>query len=147
MFCVSQVWWTADGAVWTCATSAAAFGVRAFHVLLTFSGQMWLIGGAGSPYYYNDVWGSTDGVQWVVQAPLPTSYYLQSFAAVVVNSSILTTGASGSTEFRTISVCLAAILETLATSRSHFVGWGRGGCLCSCVVCGQPVCAWQSFAL
>ena len=97
---LSQVWWTADGAVWTCATSAAAFPARYNLVLLVFSGQMWLVGGYGGTDL-NDVWASTDGVQWVAQAPLPSS--LSSFAAVVLGSSILTTGCV-STEFKNIGV-------------------------------------------
>ena len=99
--CVGQVWWTNDGAVWTCANSTAAFSGRYTFVLLVFSGQMWLFGGHFSASYLQDVWGSTDGVLWVAQAPLPAT--LSSFAAVVLNSSILTTGYV-STEFKTVGV-------------------------------------------
>ena len=103
---VSQVWWTADGAVWTCATSEAAFTGRQDFVLLVFSGQLWLLGGYGRSFYYTkEVWASADGVQWVAQAPMPAP--MATFAAVVLNSSILTTGYDQFREFSTIGVCLA----------------------------------------
>ena len=98
---VSQVWWTADGAVWIRATSAAAFTVRRAAVLLVLSGQLWLFGGDCAYLPPREVWASTDGVQWVAQAPLPSG--MTEFAAVVLNSNILTTGYAA-TEYNTVGV-------------------------------------------
>jgi hypothetical protein len=65
----SQVWYTDDGANWSRATYSAGFGVRDGHSCVVYNGSMWLIAGApssGTGYatFANDVWSSTDGVNW-----------------------------------------------------------------------------------
>ena len=68
----SDVWSSNNGAAWTKATAAAAFGIREAMGCVVFNpttgsgtdGRMWLIGGDDFQYLYNDVWSSTDGAAW-----------------------------------------------------------------------------------
>jgi hypothetical protein len=68
---LNDVWSTADGEFWRLETSSAAFPARCAAASTAFNNRIWLIGGAGSnPYiegkfYYNDVWASSDGSNWV----------------------------------------------------------------------------------
>jgi len=63
----NDVWYSADGINWTCATGAAAFSPRYQHTSVVYNGYMWVIAGynsnsGGNPY--NDVWYSPDGINW-----------------------------------------------------------------------------------
>jgi len=59
-----DVWSTGNGSSWTRALDNAPFGpIRYGHRVLSFNGQMYLIGGA-SGSVKNDVWSSADGVTW-----------------------------------------------------------------------------------
>ena len=68
----SDVWSSTNGAAWTRASAAAAFGIREAMGCVVFNpatgsgtdGRMWLIGGDDFQYLYNDVWSSTDGAAW-----------------------------------------------------------------------------------
>ena len=72
----ADVWHSADGVKWTCATKAAAFGKRAASAVVAFDDRLWLIGGRidkrsdppekGYEQYttFNDVWSSPDGANW-----------------------------------------------------------------------------------
>jgi uncharacterized repeat protein (TIGR01451 family) len=75
-----EVWSSTDGANWICATRNAPYGNRAAPAVTVFDGKMWLMGGStpapGKGYsdpnglgypdidMNNDVWSSTDGVNW-----------------------------------------------------------------------------------
>lgn len=65
----NQVWSSSDGAAWHCATKAAAWSPRLGAGGVVFKGRMWILGGIdryfdGEKFLRNDVWSSTDGVQW-----------------------------------------------------------------------------------
>lgn len=63
----SDVWSSADGRDWTCATARAPWAPRAYHQALEFRGKLWVLGGGNYlPEYrgYNDVWCSADGATW-----------------------------------------------------------------------------------
>lgn len=72
----TDVWWTTDGLTWTCAVQEAPYGKRYAPVVAAFGGKLWVVGGAieaeSNPpekHYkqyttYNDVWCSSDGVNW-----------------------------------------------------------------------------------
>lgn len=68
-----QVWSSADGVSWTAATTAP-FRSRNNHALAVFNDRLWVIGGAYfDPVPYrtfalNDVWSSSDGLNWVREA-------------------------------------------------------------------------------
>jgi hypothetical protein len=74
---LNDVWHSTDGANWIRATANAAWSPRAFHAALVFQNKMWVFGGGNYvPTYlgHNDVWCSSDGVQWTQvtdKAPWP----------------------------------------------------------------------------
>jgi len=65
---VSQVWHSKDGVNWALATSTPGFAIRQNQTSVVFDNKMWVIGGLnpniGSGIFYNDVWNSSDGVNW-----------------------------------------------------------------------------------
>lgn len=72
----ADVWWSTDGAAWTCATENAPYGNRTASAVAVFEGKLWLMGGytqqpndppeKSYPQYttHNDVWASRDGATW-----------------------------------------------------------------------------------
>ncbi len=63
----NDVWSSADGKHWTCATEHAGWAPRAYHQAVVLNDQMYVLGGGNYvPTYeaYNDVWSSRDGVNW-----------------------------------------------------------------------------------
>jgi hypothetical protein len=62
-----DVWSSADGVTWECATAEAPWAARAYHLVVAHAGKLWVIaGGNYVPEYEarHDVWSSTDGVHW-----------------------------------------------------------------------------------
>jgi len=68
-----DVWNSTDGVNWTQVNkdNPAPWGQRMVHHTLVHDGKIWVMGGQTSPrfvdgeqVYYNDVWNSTDGVNW-----------------------------------------------------------------------------------
>ena len=68
-----DVWSSGDGVSWTQETAAAPWGIRCLHVAFVHDGKLWVMGGetmtqfvpSGPPdAHYNDVWCSSDGVNW-----------------------------------------------------------------------------------
>jgi hypothetical protein len=78
----SDVWYSSDGITWAQATASAAFGKRAGHTSVVFPDpndnnklKMWVIGGSSAPQTtppseidmpQNDVWSSSDGINWML---------------------------------------------------------------------------------
>ncbi len=63
----NDVWSSADGKEWQLVTAHAGWSPRAYHQAVVHDGKMWVLGGGNYvPKYHavNDVWSSTDGVQW-----------------------------------------------------------------------------------
>lgn len=64
---INDVWWSTDGANWTLATANAPWAARSAFGTAVFDNKMWVIGGMGDDDgtdHYNDVWSSSDGVNW-----------------------------------------------------------------------------------
>ena len=64
----NDVWFSADGATWTQATSDAAWS-RFLHSSVVYDDKMWVLGGRDlnsniNIGYKNDLWFSTDGITW-----------------------------------------------------------------------------------
>jgi hypothetical protein len=68
-----DVWYSADGLNWTQATATAPWGERCLHCAVVHDGRIWVMGGetmtrfvpSGPPdAHFNDVWCSTDGINW-----------------------------------------------------------------------------------
>ncbi|MCC6442221.1 MAG: hypothetical protein IT210_02065 [Armatimonadetes bacterium] len=67
----SDVWSSADGVHWDRAVEKVPWGPRALHYTVTFQDKIWVMGGQTLPQFgpaeeafYNDVWRSSDGIQW-----------------------------------------------------------------------------------
>jgi hypothetical protein len=66
----NDVWYSADGADWTLATSDAVWEPRSGHTSVVFADRIWVVNGVGrflGPDFANgqrDIWSSEDGVTW-----------------------------------------------------------------------------------
>ncbi|MEO0093009.1 MAG: kelch repeat-containing protein [candidate division WOR-3 bacterium] len=65
----NDVWYSTDGVNWIQATNSAAWTTRGSHTSVVFDDKIWVIGGS---YFIgpliepnNDVWYSTDGINWI----------------------------------------------------------------------------------
>jgi outer membrane protein assembly factor BamB len=65
---LNDVWYSSDGVNWTRATAHAGWSAREGHTSVVFDDKMWVLGGWlggwGHAGDKNDVWYSTDGVNW-----------------------------------------------------------------------------------
>lgn len=64
---LNDVWSSSDGVDWKPATRKAPWAPRAYHGALAYDDKIWIFGGGNyRPTYigYNDVWNSSDGVNW-----------------------------------------------------------------------------------
>ncbi len=82
----NDIWNSADGRVWTRIADTVEWGPRVLHTTVVFDGKIWVIGGQTLPQFaaadhrfYDDVWNSTDGVDWqqvrVSGAPQPAPHW------------------------------------------------------------------------
>ena len=69
----SDVWNSTDGVTWTHVNegSEVPWGPRALHHTLVFDNKIWVMGGQTMPQFapaeeafYNDIWTTTDGINW-----------------------------------------------------------------------------------
>ena len=65
----SDVWSSRTGYQWTRVTTSAGWQGRMGHTSIEFNGKLWVIGGRTSTsgaaqYFKNDVWSTSDGIQW-----------------------------------------------------------------------------------
>ena len=67
-----DVWCSADGVEWEQRTASAPWGQRVLHYAAACAGKIWVMGGQTLPQFaaeeeifYNDVWNSADGKNWV----------------------------------------------------------------------------------
>ncbi|MDP1800509.1 MAG: LamG-like jellyroll fold domain-containing protein [Bacteroidota bacterium] len=72
----NDVWNSIDGITWNLVTDSAAWNPRGqISEVIVFNNKMWIIGGGTYNWdrkYYNDVWSSSDGINWTLvthQAP------------------------------------------------------------------------------
>lgn len=72
----NDVWNSSDGVNWNLVTDSAAWNPRGqINNVCVFNNKMWIIGGGTYNWdkkYYNDVWSSSDGINWTLvthQAP------------------------------------------------------------------------------
>lgn len=80
----NDVWSSTDGVNWTQATAHAPWAGRGAFGTVVYNNKMWVIGGMGNldgTDHYNDVWSSSDGVNWTqvtAEAPWAKRGMLQS---------------------------------------------------------------------
>lgn len=63
----NDVWSSADGIEWKQEVASAPWSPRAYHAAVVHDGKIWVLGGGNYvPEYHaqNDVWSSSDGVNW-----------------------------------------------------------------------------------
>lgn len=63
----NDVWHSSNGVAWNRATPSASWDARTDHSSLVFNNKMWVIGGQNSSpsnNLKNDVWYSSDGINW-----------------------------------------------------------------------------------
>jgi len=89
---LSDVWYSTDGANWSRASPAAPWQGRRRHAAVVHDGRIWVLGGAttsgGREGRLNDVWSSTNGVEWTqttASAPWAARY---NHAAVSFNGAL-----------------------------------------------------------
>lgn len=94
---------SASGAAWTSST-AAPWTARDKFGVVVFNGQVFVIGGAGGGgfNFFNDVWASTDCVNWtqVVSAAPWTKRH--SMGLVVLGDTLYLVGGSGSSQYNDV---------------------------------------------
>ncbi|HUO58280.1 MAG TPA: protease pro-enzyme activation domain-containing protein [bacterium] len=92
---LSDVWNSSDGVTWNQVTSSPVFGHRTDFGLVVYNNKMWLIGGASTLTpndAKNDVWYTTDGVNWC-QATASAAFTPRTgLGAVVLNNQIYVLG-------------------------------------------------------
>lgn len=94
----SDVYSSGSGSSWTKVNADAPFGGRYGSQVLSFNGQLWLIGGNSNGTLMNDVWSSSNGNAWTqVLAPSTSGTATQfspreDFGALVYNGSMWVIG-------------------------------------------------------
>jgi len=67
-YTINDVWYSTDGTTWTQATGSAAWSARCAHASVVYDNKMWVMGGlynsASRIGLLNDIWYSTNGVNW-----------------------------------------------------------------------------------
>jgi uncharacterized membrane protein len=100
----NDVWYSSDGVNWTRATDNAAWSIRGYHTSIVFDGRMWVIGGyGGAPYvptYKNDVWYSSDGVNWTRATALAGWSARRGHTSVVFDDKMWVIGGYGNSTFK-----------------------------------------------
>jgi hypothetical protein len=76
---LSDVYNSSDGKNWTLVTNSAAFGARFGHSCTVYNNKIWLSGGIKlddetGVSYLNDIWNSSDGVNWTQVARVRETY-------------------------------------------------------------------------
>jgi hypothetical protein len=95
----NDVWHSTDGADWTRAVPtdpSKIWPARFSHQSVVFNGRIWVLGGRFAGLYFNDVWSSADGVDWVEEtsaAPWDPRGY---FSAVVYANRLWVIGGGNS---------------------------------------------------
>ncbi|TQV74553.1 hypothetical protein FKG94_16205, partial [Exilibacterium tricleocarpae] len=67
-----DIWSSRDGVTWVQEETSAGFGPRFNHQVVVFDDKLWLVGGAvrsGLGGRLNDVWSSSNGVDWTQVTP------------------------------------------------------------------------------
>ena len=66
---LNDVWRSMNGKDWVSLTVSRAFAGRQDHRMASFGGSLWVVGGHvrvnGRDEYFDDVWQSVDGINWV----------------------------------------------------------------------------------
>ncbi len=97
----NDVWSSTNGRTWNLVTSSAPWTPRFGQETLVHNGKIWLLG--GSPKVdditnYNDIWTTTDGVNWTEVRDHPLWYPRYDYAAVSYKGCIYLFGGIGNSD-------------------------------------------------
>ncbi len=100
----NDVWYSTDGINWTQATASAAWEARSGLATTVYNNKIWLAGGHGSgggPYgtYYDDIWYSTDGINWTRATASATGSPRDMQAVVVYSDKMWMMGGYNNSEY------------------------------------------------
>jgi hypothetical protein len=66
--CLNDVWYSSDGVNWTQVTASAPWSSRKSFQCFVYNSKLWIVGGnhmeTSSGSTLNDVWSSSDGINW-----------------------------------------------------------------------------------
>ncbi|NLF17943.1 MAG: hypothetical protein GX595_11905, partial [Lentisphaerae bacterium] len=72
----NDVWNSADGKTWKRVSNQVPWGPRVLHYTVAFKDRIWIMGGQTLPQFapekeifYDDIWNSSDGVNWTKVTP------------------------------------------------------------------------------
>jgi hypothetical protein len=92
----NDVWSSPDGIHWTQMTANAAFQARDSHSVVAFNNgnglMLFLIGGSSNGSILNDVWDSSDGINWTQVTFNAVFYPREDFESVIYNNQIWVIG-------------------------------------------------------
>jgi N-acetylneuraminic acid mutarotase len=91
----NEIWKSSDGINWIQVTNNAPFSKRSGHKIFEFNSKLWLIGGYdtnGSPMFKNDIWNSSDGINWTQVSNNAPFSQRTNFGLVIFNSKIYLIG-------------------------------------------------------
>lgn len=103
----SEVWSSPDGAAWTL-VSSGKFPARQAHGSAVFDGKIWIVGGESdipqkSYQMLNDVWSSSDGVNWTQETAAAEFSPRAGIGLVTFGRSLWVVGGRGGTRVPTFS--------------------------------------------
>ena len=87
----NDVWYSSDGINWTQATANAGWSARRGHTSIVFDNKIWVIGGVtldNPPTRYNDVWYSSDGINWT-QATANAGWSARGYHTSIVTNNVM----------------------------------------------------------
>jgi len=92
---LNDVWYSSNGIDWTQATSSAQWSPRRGHTSVVYDNKMWVIGGAGANAWddnLNDVWYSSNGIDWTQATSSAPWSKRSSHSSVVFNNQMWLVG-------------------------------------------------------
>mmetsp|Transcript_19517 Transcript_19517/g.31767 ORF Transcript_19517/g.31767 Transcript_19517/m.31767 type:complete len:326 (-) Transcript_19517:33-1010(-) len=93
---LNDVWSSEDGITWQQVSDHASWRARSGHAMVAFNEEIWVLAGENSPIgqsiYFNDVWASRDGHQWVQLSGSAPWCKRTSAAAAAFNSQVFVLG-------------------------------------------------------
>lgn len=131
---VNDVWWSSDGKMWNRAVKSAGFSPRSMLSAVVHNGRIYAANGAFDgnvvSVYYNDVWSSADGVNWVQEtAAAPYAARCDSNLISYGGHMYMTAGVSGifTPSYNDVWASADGKIWTQKTAAAAFVSRFRAG--------------------
>ncbi|WP_299680245.1 kelch repeat-containing protein [uncultured Tenacibaculum sp.] len=122
---LNDVWSSSDGVNWNLEVANnmnSSFSPRTNHTSVVFNNKVWIIGGGGINSILNDVWSSSDGINWNLETNNATFPARQGHTTVVFNNKIwIIGGKNNNSEFNDIWSSSDGLNWNLETNNAAFV--------------------------